>query len=63
MASNKEKAYALNYVISLAESVRLHHPKKCRHAADEVCLAEYHRDRQVYLVRKMFEEYKSYGET
>ena len=56
MASNKEKRYAIKYVLDLAGSVEcedLHHKKKHQHNSDEMCMAEYHRDRQLYLVREL----------
>lgn len=59
MANLKEERYAINYVLERAGSVGckdLHHPTKHRHKEDEMCLAEYHRDRQLYLVRQMLEE-------
>jgi len=60
MASKKEKRYAINYVLNLAGSVGcedLHHKKKHCHKDDEMCIAEYHRDRQIYLVRDMLKEH------
>lgn len=59
MASKKEKRYAINYVLDLAGSVEckdLHHKKKHQHKNDELCISEYHRDRQIYLVREMLKE-------
>lgn len=59
MASKKEKRYAINYVLDLAGSVEckdLHHKKKHRHSNDEFCAAEYHRDKQIYLVREMLKD-------
>ncbi len=59
MASKKEKRYAINYVLHLASRIdcdSLHHAKKHQHNSDETCMAEYHRDRQLYLVREMIKE-------
>ena len=59
MASKKEKRYAIKYVLELVGSVGcedLHHPKKHQHKHDEMCIAEYHRDRQIYLVQEMLAE-------
>ncbi len=59
MASKKEKRYAIKYVLELAGSVEckdLDHQKKHQHKHDEMCIAEYHRDRQLYLVREMLKE-------
>lgn len=59
MASKKEKRYAIKYVLELAGKVEcedLPHPTKHKHDKDIMCTAEYHRDRQLYLVREMLEK-------
>lgn len=59
MASKKEKRYAVKYVLDLAGRVDckdLHHSKKHQHRHDLMCIAEYHRDRQLYLVREILKE-------
>jgi len=59
MSNAKQKRYAIKFVLDLAESVGcddLHHKTKHQHRSDEFCPAEYHRDRQIYLVKQMIDE-------
>jgi len=56
MANQKEKRYAIKYVLELSGSVKckdLNHPKKHQHGKGEFCPAEYHRDAQLNLIDKL----------
>lgn len=56
MATKKEKRYAIQYILNLAGIVPcelLQHKAKYKHKSNDTCLEEYHRDRQLYLVREL----------
>lgn len=57
--NKKQLRYAFHKVLKAADEAKcenLHHPKKHRHAHDEVCLAEYHLQRQAHIVREYMKE-------
>lgn len=61
MSTSKERRYAINYILKLAGDVPcelLHHKKKHKHSCDELCGAEYHRDRQLYLIEEILNTIK-----
>ena len=61
MSNQKERRYAINYVLALAESTSGEslYPNKHNHVGDQKRFAaEYHRDRQLYLVREMLKGLK-----
>lgn len=59
MATEEEKRYAMKYFVTLANSLcckDLYHSEKHQHKPDFVCLAEYHRNRQVHIMLEMIKE-------
>ena len=53
--NKKQLRHAFNTIIEWAENAKcenLHHPKKYRHKAGEVCPAEYNMHRQAHIVRE-----------
>lgn len=57
--NKKELRYAFNSVLDFADTARcenLHHTKKQQHNLGEVCLAEYHLQRQAYILREYMKE-------
>ncbi len=62
---NKKKLrYAFNKVLEVSENTKceqLNHPTKYLHAADEMCPAEYHLQKQAYIIREYMKENNIYN--
>ena len=59
IVNHKELRYAFNYLLSTVEDVEcsnLHHPTKWQHKDGGVCPAEYHLQRQVYIIKQYMKE-------
>lgn len=57
--NKKQLRYAFKVILEVADKSRceyLHHTKKHQHKHDEMCKAEYHLQRQAYLLREYMKE-------
>jgi len=61
--NKKEIRYAFKTVLEAVENIKcadLHHPKKHQHESGYVCPAEYHLNRQLFIVREILKEHGIY---
>jgi len=57
--NKKELRFAFNEILNAVENLRcesLHHEKKHKHEADEMCPVEYHMQRQANIVREYMKQ-------